>query len=116
LQSAGIGSIFTVDYTDKISSDFNAGYLLDLLQLSDNQYFIGIDNGLYIGNVQYILGLNYLQSQKDKKISENLFLSPGITVEPAKNFLFVLSMPISVYRKNDFLTKSFTFALTITIN
>ncbi len=117
LKNLGLGSIVTLDYTDKISSDFNLAFVDDFNgQGFDYQVLAGADNGVYIGNVQYILGLNYLYLRQKNNFSQNLFLSPGITVEPAHNFLFVISLPVSVYRKNDVFSSGFTFALTITID
>jgi hypothetical protein len=76
-----------------------------------NSFFCGIDNGIYIGDIQYVIGFNYQSFFQ----SSNLYLSPGVSIEPADNFLMVISFPFSIYRKNIEKDMNFGFALTISI-
>lgn len=114
----GMGGVSSFQFSDNFSTDLDIQFMKNFSnQGLINQIFIDLDNGLYIGQVQYIIGINYIQKQLNTEIiSNNLYLNPGVTIEPANNFLMVLSFPFSVYGKNDIKTIGFSFALTITIN
>ncbi len=118
LSELGVGAVTTLQYTKNFSTDIDI-HLIDGVHQRGvfNQFILGIDNGFYIGYIQYILGINYFyRILANTSISNNLYLSPGVTIEPAKNFLMVLSFPISVYGTNDMKDYGFSFALTITID
>ena len=118
LSEVGIGGVTTLQYTKNISTDIDI-HLIDGFRRRGllNEFIVGIDNGIYIGYIQYIIGINYFYKiLADNKISNNLYLNPGVTIEPAKNFLMVFSFPISVYGTNDQKNHGFSFALTITLD
>ncbi len=117
LSEIGVGGVATLQYSENFSSDVNISYMRNFnFGLIKNQIFMGIDNGIYVGNIQYILGINYQNLGLEDFYSENIFLSPGITIEPANSFLLVLSLPVSVYQNNDLKSVGFNFALTITLD
>jgi hypothetical protein len=115
LSQTGIGIISTLQYNKNLSTDIDIQIAKNLYSDSYD-FFFNMDNGIYIGNIQYICGINYMKTMKKHIEIENLFLNPGLTIEPAKNFLMVISTPISIFGKNYEQTISFSFALTISID
>ena len=119
LTEGGVGLVSTYQYNENLSTDFDVHLLKTFPANNENtmkSFFVGLDNGLYVGDIQYIIGVNYQYAEFDNVVSQNLYLSPGITVETAENFLCVFSLPLSVYGKNDYQFVNFSFALTISID
>lgn len=112
----GGGGILTLRYTDKISSDLQFGYLNNTNKNIDkNAFFFNMDHGIYIGDIQYIIGMNYYTNFSANTKTE-LWITSGVTIEPAKNYLLVLMYSKTVFGKNTFQNQGFSFALTITLD
>ena len=117
LHGLDAGLITTLQHTDKISTDIQIDWHHDFHDhLISNLLFINTDFGIYIGKIQYIAGLNYQQNFLCNTQSQQLYLTPGVTIEPANNFLMVLSYPFTIFGKNSVKNEYFSFALTITID
>lgn len=109
------GSAITLNFSDNFSSDFSVQYLINN-KMPVNTMFYAFETGYYLGDIQLILGLNYKTGVSKYFIDDNLFITPGFTLETGKNFILVVAAPFSVYGKADYKTAGFNVALTISIN
>jgi len=111
---AGGGVILSTQNSEIFSTDLQIGYIYSFHEYNPNGFYVNMDNGVYIGKIQYILGANFLKNI-DLISNYELWLTPGITIEPAKNFLLVLMYPFTVWGDYYYTRRSFNFALTITL-
>ena len=111
------GLITTLQHTDRISTDIQIDWHHDFQDHTiSNLLFLNSDFGIYIGKIQYIMGINYNGTLFCNLPSHQLYLTPGVTIEPANNFLMVLSYPFTIFGENSLKNEYFSFALTITID
>ncbi len=113
VNNLGGGLVATLQYTDDFSSDFELVYLRNLQQGDHSSLFFNMDHGVYVGKIQYILGLNSMFTPGHVEASQ-IWLTPGITIEPARQFLMVITYSYSLL-KSDFRSQGLSLALTITL-
>jgi len=116
------GIIMTYEANSRFGLDINAQYQKHINTTVDGHsegVYASMDMGYYlIQDVSFILGMNYFYKKYDThENNSNLFtLSPGITIEKAKNFILVISAPLDVMGKNEYKTSGFSLALTILLD
>jgi len=116
------GAVFSFQANEKMSIDADVQYQFPSQNLQDelkNSIFVNADVGYFVKEgIQAVLGFNYFSSQyADNQLnSDLLFVNPGITIETAKNFILVMSLPVNVFGKNIEKSIGFSLALTIVID
>ena len=108
------GFIATIQYNENASTDVELGYVYNISKPDESSVFLNIDNGVYVGNIQYILGFNSL-FVPDHRVVSQIWIVPGVTIEPARQFLIVLSYSHSIL-DSDIISQGVSFALTITLD
>ncbi len=110
----GAGLVTTLQYTQSASSDFELVYMHNQMEPAMSGVFFNMDHGLYIGKFQYIIGLNSMIIPSHMEASQ-VWLTPGVTIEPARQFLMVITYNYS-FLETDFRSQGISFALTITLD
>ena len=105
------------DIGEKLSTDFDLQYqgYMDKKLNKNTDLFADADIGYYVvENFQLITGFNYIYSKSnDPASAQTLIFNPGFTDGQAKNFILVISFPVTIYGKNSESFAGVTFALTI---
>lgn len=108
--NAGLGFASTFDFSDNFSTDIDFHIMSNFS--NKNIVSVGFDNGLFVGSTQLMFGTNYLFNSAEKQKSQ-FFVNPGVTLEAAKNFLIVATLPVQILGQKSY---GFGFALTIMMN
>ena len=116
------GVIMSYGFSEKLSIDFDAQYrkhTQTILGGHTDAFRVSTDLGYYILNrINLIAGLTYNQALFEDSISNSylLTLNTGFTVERGENFILIINAPFDLMGKNEFRTKGFGLALTITLD
>lgn len=113
LNNYGAGLVTTLQYNKDLSSDFQLAYVQNHQDPIHSGLFFNMDHGLYIGKIQYVIGLNSMIIPFDFEFSQ-VWITPGVTIETGKQFIMVLSYNYSIL-KTDIRSQGVSFALTITL-
>ncbi len=121
LISVGGGGVFSAQFSENLSFDFNAQYMAFVKTTNENHrgsYYFNADLGYYVfkHQLQLIAGLGYQQSNFDTFSSSTLTVYPGVTVETGKNYIIVISAPFDVYGQNAIKNSGIMLALTLTFD
>lgn len=121
IASVGGGAVFSAQFSENLSFDFNAQYMTFIKTTNENHkgsYYLNADIGYYILNhqLQFIAGMGYQQATFDQFTSSTLTVYPGITVETGNNYIIVLAVPFDVYGTNANKNVGLIFALTLTFD
>lgn len=114
LSSFGAGLVLTDQYTDNFSSDYELVYLRNLQAPAKSGIFFNMGHGIYFGSWQYVIGINSIIIPGNARESQ-VWLTPGVTIEPAEHFLMVITYSHSLL-KTDLRSQGLSFALTITLD
>jgi hypothetical protein len=121
MTSLGGGGVFSANFTENFSLDFNAQYMFFLKETHDHSrgtWFLNTDLGYYFFNhqLQLIAGLGYQDAVFEDFTSQIMTVYPGVTIETGKNYIIVMSVPFDIYGMNSLKNMGFNFALTLTFN
>ncbi len=121
IANAGLGGVFSYNFSENFSTDFTAHYMYFLDETVDNEKgaaYLNMDLGYFLfnRNFQLISGLAYRNSRNDLGGFSVLTLNSGFTVETGKNFILAINFPIDLYGKHETKNTGFSFALTILLD
>lgn len=121
IASVGGGGIFSAQFSENFSFDFNAQYMAFIQTTNEKHkgsFYLDADVGYYIlkHQLQFIVGLGYQQSEFEQFTSSTLTVYPGVTIETGNNYIIVLAVPFDVYGINANKNVGFMFALTLTFD
>ncbi len=111
IEQLGLGLILSHDFTQNLSLDANLTFASSP---NFNNYSVSAlsDIGCYFGYFQPILELGYQFSSTGKS---TLISALGFTLEPAKNYLLVITVPYTYNVLNKSALVGANIAITITI-
>ncbi len=121
IPSAGGGVVFSAQFSDKLSLDFNGQYFSFLEKPADENkgsLYYNLDVGYYIFSktLQLIAGVSYQHSVFKDFETRVMTFFPGITIETGENYILVLSALFDIYGKNTPKNSGIALALTLTID
>ena len=121
MTSAGGGGVFSANFTENFSLDFNAQYMFFLKEThnhSRGSWFFNADAGYYFFNhqLQLIAGLGYQDAVFEDFTSQIMTVYPGVTIETGKNYIIVISAPFDVFGADALKNAGINFALSLTFN
>ncbi len=121
IASIGGGGVFSAQFSENLSFDFNAQYMAFIQTTNDNNkgsYYLNADIGYYLfkHQLQLIAGLGYQQSNFDQFTSSTLTVYPGVTIETGNNYIIVIAVPFDIYGTNANKNVGLMFALTLTFD
>lgn len=121
MTSIGGGGVFSAQFTENLSLDFNAQYMFFVRETDNNgkgSWYANADVGYYFfeRQLQLIAGLGYQNSIFETYSDQILTVYPGVTIETGKRYIIVISAPFDVYGENALKNYGINFALTLTFD
>jgi len=121
MTSVGGGGVFSAQFTENFSLDFNTQYMFFVRETNnDNKgsWYANMDVGYYFFQQQFqlIAGLGYQNSVFETYSDQILTVYPGVTIETGKRYIIVISAPFDVYGENALKNYGINFALTLTFD
>lgn len=121
MTAIGGGGVFSAQFTENLSLDFNAQYMFFMKETDNNSkgsWYANADIGYYFFQRQFqlIAGLGYQNSVFETYSNQILTVYPGVTIETGKRYIIVISTPFDVYGENALKNFGVSFALTIILD